>query len=137
MSTLIYSLINLAYLTTGRRLYALKQCLEVATSRGLDALVALIRTAIGHDTNTVALEDAWARSKNISTARGKSLQIDNRIDAVLGTIYSILSENLRVFDAEHPLVISSTKIISQLLPEGVKPIITLPFEELITEESAA
>jgi hypothetical protein len=136
MSTLIYSLINLIYLTTGRRLYALKRCLEVAIDAALSELVPLIEAAIAHDTRTVVLEDAWCRSKSISTARGVSFDLDNKIDAILGYIFSKVSGNLSLFEPDHPIVVASELIISQVFPEGVHSIITLPFEEqLIRNQS--
>ena len=133
MSTLIYSIINVAYLTTGRRLYALKAALTTAGAMNLTPLVTLIQAAIAHDTETVAMEDAWARSKQISTARGRSRELDDSIDAILGSISSILSANIRLFDASHPLAKASQEILSQLFPEGVQPIITLPFEEQLVK----
>jgi hypothetical protein len=129
MSSLVYSLINLAYLTTGRRLYALKLGLEAALSLGLDAIAALIKEAIEHDTRIAAQEDAWERSGNLSSARGKSFELDSGIDIALGAVYSRLADNLRLFAENHPLVIASKEILAQIFPEGIMPIISLPFEE--------
>ena len=129
MSTLVYTLIAIVYLSTGRRLYALRQCLEVAKTMAFDKLIPLVEEAIAHDIRTVAMENAWTRSRRVSKARGESVQIDNRIDAVLGAVFKRLKEPISVLKESSPVVIASKKIIDQLFPEGVQPIITLPFEE--------
>ncbi len=129
MSSIIYSLINLAYLTTGRRLYALKLALEAAVSLGVEAVIALIEEAIAHDTRTSALEESWIRSRKVSTARGKAFELDSGIDATLGTIYTILTDNVRLFAPDNPIVVASKEILAQLFSEGIMPVITLPFEE--------
>jgi hypothetical protein len=133
METHIYSLINLAYLTTGRRLFALKKCLEVAQSGVFPGAVPLIEAAIAHDTLTTTLEAAWDRSRHVSQARGSSMQLDNQIDGLLGFIYSKLSGNIPLFEPDDPLVTASARIIDQLFPEGVHPITTLPFEEQLVK----
>ena len=105
----------------------------MAQNAALDTLVPLIEAAIEHDIKTVAMENAWVRSKKISKARGASAQIDNKIDALLGAIHSRLVDNIPLFNREHPIVIASQRIIDQLFAEGVRPIITLPFEEQLVK----
>ncbi len=129
MSELIYLLVNIPYLTTGRRLYALKRAHEEATKAGLAPLVALIEEAIAHDTRTAEIERSWARSKSVPTARGESATLDSRIDGLLGAVYATLNSNVSLFEADDPAAADSRKILAELYPEGVVPIITLPFEE--------
>ena len=129
MSEMLYTLIAIPYLTTGRRLFALKQCFEVAKTMVEGTLVSLIEEAISHDTRTAAMERAWARSKQVPKARGESVNIDNRIDSLLGVIHSILSNHIAGLEPDDPVVESSKRIIEQAFPEGVRPIIHLPFEE--------
>jgi hypothetical protein len=128
MAELIYTLISIPYLSTGRRLYALKQCLVLAEERGLDALAALILEAIAHDEETVKLERGWARSKNLSTARGNAAVLDGQIDGTLGASHSTLKNHIAALPPENPIVVAAQTILSQVFPEGVKPIITLSFE---------
>ncbi|MBN2529442.1 MAG: hypothetical protein JXR76_23845 [Deltaproteobacteria bacterium] len=137
MSTLVYSLINLLHLTTGRRLYALKKCLAAAKKVGASAqLISLIEQAISHDTAAVDMEVAWSRSKKISTARGESANLDNQIDGVLGAIQSSLKNNIAVLPGDDPIAAASNELMGQIFPEGVHAIITLPFEDqLVMNES--
>ena len=72
MANLIYTFISFIYLTTGRRLYALRQCQEVAKRVGAELLTTLIDEAIAHDTRTASMEDIWSRSRKTSTTRGAS-----------------------------------------------------------------
>ena len=129
MSDLVFTLISLPILTTGRRLFALKQCLEAARALTEAQLIDLIEAAIAHDTATLTMEQAWVRSRGSSEARGEAASIDNRIDALLGALYTALKDNTVVFGSETPAFISSDRILNQLFSEGVRPIITLPFEE--------
>ena len=129
MATLIFTLINIIYLTTGRRLYALRKGLAVAQTLEFEKVVPLIEEAIAHEIQTVDMENAWSRSRKVSKARGESFLIDNQIDALLGTIFSRLKEAIPVLDAADPIVVASRRILEQLFPEGVHPIISLPFEE--------
>ena len=137
MSSLVFSLINLIQLKTGRRLYALKSCLAAAKETPAnETLIALIEEAIVHDTETVELERAWARSREISSARGEAVQIDNQIDGLLGAIQSSLKSTVAVLTKDDPVAIAAQKLMAQLFPEGVRAIITLPFEDqLVVNQS--
>ena len=128
MSSLLYSLINVNYLTTGRRLYALRRCLETI-SPGEEALGALIEEAIAHDMKTSEMERGWARSRNISTARGEASVIDGKIDGVHGAVHSTLRNHVNVLSSDDPIAAASKTILAQIYPEGVQPVITLPFED--------
>jgi hypothetical protein len=129
MSKLIYTLIAVSYLTTGRRIYALKLCLMVANGLGLEGLSALLEETIAHETATIALERAWARSKNRSTARGRATFVDKQIDGLLGIIHSSLANNVGGLDENAAAASASQRILEQIFPQGVKPIISLPFED--------
>ena len=129
MLELIYLLIAIPYLTSGRRLYALRQCLEVAETIGHATLLSLIQAAIAHDSKTIIMERAWIRSKKVSTARGDAANLDNQIDSVLGDILTVLNSNIRGLKKSHPASLASKTIIAKVFPNGVHPIITLPFEE--------
>ena len=123
------TLIAIPCLTTGRRLYALKKCLEVASALDDETLQSLIVEAIAHDSETISMERSWTRSRNLSTARGKSFEIDHQIGGLMGTFHSALSGHLFAFQPEDPICIASKRIIDQIFPEGVRPVVTLPFEE--------
>ena len=127
--SLIYSLINISTLTTGRRLYALRLLQEIATPYGNEALDNLIAAAIAHEIKTSGMEQQWSQSKKVSTARGRSFELDSKIDALLGALFAILTHNATVLDAGDAVAIASKEIISRLFVEGVHPIIVLPFEE--------
>ena len=120
---------RIPYLTTGRRLYALKLVLLVAQSLGMTALAAIIEAAIAHDTAALALEGAWARSRKLPTSRGRALEIDGLIDAVLAAIHTSLTSQISLLDSNSDEVKASTRILDALFPEGVVPLIRLPFEE--------
>ena len=137
MSSLVFSLINLIRLKTGRRMYALQNCLDAAGNTGADAaLIALIEEAIVHDTETVELERSWARSKEISSARGEAVQLDNQIDGLLGAIHSSLKSTVAVLPGDDPVAVAARKLITRLFPEGVRAIITLSFEDqLVVNQS--
>ena len=128
MSSLLYTLINVNYLTTGRRLYALRRCLE-ALSSGEEPLGELIETAIAHDMKTSEMERSWARSRNVSKARGEASVIDGKIDGVHGAIHGTLGNHINVLPSDDPIAAASKKIVAQIYPEGVQPVITLPFED--------
>jgi hypothetical protein len=129
MSNLIYSTVDIPYLTTGRRLYAFKHCLKRARERDEAELVAITEEAMAHDRETVGLERAWARSRTVSKARGASQDLDNRIDGLWGASHTTLTNNVALLSADDPAAQASKQIIKQAFPEGVRPIITLPFEE--------
>ncbi|MBN2530191.1 MAG: hypothetical protein JXR76_27620 [Deltaproteobacteria bacterium] len=138
MSSLVFSLINLIQLKTGRRLYALNKCLDAARANATDAvgLTSLIEEAIAHDTKTVDMELAWARSKEVSSARGQAVQIDNQIDGLLGAIQSSLKSTVAVLPGNDPVAVAAQKLIAQLFPEGVRAIITLSFEDQLVVNDA-
>jgi hypothetical protein len=132
MSDLLFTLISIPFLTTGRRLFALKQCLELAKELMLAPLVTLIEEAILHDQGTIGMERAWTRSKKVSKARGNAVVLDNSIDGIIGSIQSTMLNHKVALAPNNPIVKAADIILSQLFPEGVKPIITLPFEEQLS-----
>jgi hypothetical protein len=136
MSNLIYSLIDLGWLTTGRRLYAFRHCLE-AVLEGEASVGALIQEAIAHDLQTSEMERSWARSRHLSTARGEAASIDGQIDGVYGAIHGTLKNHVHVLSGADPIAGAAQTILSQIFPEGVQPIITLPFEDqLVVNDNA-
>lgn len=75
------------------------------------------------------MEQAWARSKNHKSNRAGAMDLDNKIDGVIGGIYTLLKNNTELLDSNDPLNLASVKIIASLFPNGVKPIIFKPFED--------
>jgi hypothetical protein len=129
MSDLLFSIIDIPYLTTGRRIYALKQCLELAEAAGNAPLIILINEAIAHETGATELEQSWSRSKSVTKTRGQSAVLDGQIDGVIGVIYTTANSHISALDPSDPLVADSKKIIAKLFPEGVAAIIHQAFEE--------
>ncbi len=132
MSDLIYTLIAIPYLATGSRLFALRQCYKNSVALGLDDLAALIAEAISHDEKTAELERSWARSRKLPRARGNAATLDAQIDGTLGAAFSTLKNQISVLPAKNPVVVASQTIVSQVFPEGIRPIITLTFENQLT-----
>ncbi len=129
MSALLYSLIDLPTLTTGRRLYAMRICLEYAEEAKCEALIALLKEAIAHELATVSLEASWTLSRTVTKTRGESALLDGQIDGVIGAIYSTLNNHIAALVSDDPVVADAKKILAELFPEGVLPIIHQPFEE--------
>ena len=66
----LFALIAIPYLTTGRSLFSLNQCLIAARSTAASVVESLIEEAIDHDLKTIAMERAWMRANKVSSARG-------------------------------------------------------------------
>ena len=92
-------------------------------------LASLMEAAMAHDAKTALLERAWTRSRNISKARGESVKLDSKIDTVHGVMHSTVKDNIAAFSTEDPIVDASKHIIDQIYPEGLRPIVKLPFED--------
>jgi hypothetical protein len=98
MKKLFFALIAIPFLTTGRRLFALNQSLEVARRLAASVIMPLIEAAIEHDLETLAMARAWLRAKEVKSARGKAVDLDNQIDKLLGNILARLKGNVESLD---------------------------------------
>jgi hypothetical protein len=135
MSELIYQTINIIRLSTGRRLYALRRIKEIAAKWGLDALIAMIDTAIEHDTRVYEHELAWRRGKELPEARGNAAELDLAIDRVLGGICRQL-EDITTAAPGTPVARPAEALRMRLFPSGLKPIVHQTFEEQLSNDQA-
>ena len=129
MTDLFFTLIVLPYLTTGRRLFAFRECLDVLRALGESVIASLVEEAIAHDMKTMTLERAWERSKQASKARGDASRLDNTIGKVLGAIRKALTSRITISEKDDPAVVAANEIIATIFPRGIRPITRLPFED--------
>ena len=122
--------------TTGRGMCALRLCLEAADSLGQEALSALLDRALAHDRGTVAMERAWTRAKQQTRARGRALSVHRQIARLIGIIHRNLTDNINGLDVEDPAARASMILLEQLFPQGVKPVVSLPFEDQLAMNDA-
>jgi hypothetical protein len=132
MTDLICTFIHVPYLPTGRRLYALKQCMGKVAPTGEDAIKALIEEALAHDWGAAESGVAWARSRNLPKARGESAAVNDQVNAVYSSMYSTLGNHLSALPSDHPISIAARTILGQIFPEGLKPIVFLSFENQLS-----
>ncbi len=94
MPGLIYQLIKIRCISTGRRLFALRQVREIAGNLGRNDLLAIVDEALQFDTNTYEMGLAWKRARELPRSRGNAVEIDIQIDRTLSAIYRHLKENV-------------------------------------------
>ena len=129
MKSLFLTLIAMPYLTTGRRLFAFNQSLVISRKYDQETIAAMIEEAIAHDRQTLTMERAWMRSKEMPNTRGNAFRLSRQIERLLTNIFSRLKGNIETLDISDPTVEASKMILGQVYPSGVAAISNLPFEE--------
>lgn len=124
------SWINVYRLPSGRRIYAHRAVLKVASERGLTGLVGHLDSAVAHDLKTRELEHEWAKAKN-RTLGPKAFQLDVDLDRALASLFSILDAF-----AGSPVGVAfkqpGQKLRDELFPGGVAAVTQLAFEQELT-----
>lgn len=135
MPGLMYDLIKMRRISTGRRLFALRQVRGIAGNQGRNDLLAAVDEALQFDTNTYEMELAWKRARELPKSRGDAFDFDNQIDRTLSAIYRRLEDNVTLM-AGTDLAEPSQALLTQLFPAGVRPIIQQKFEEQLVNNRA-
>lgn len=124
------SLIPIFYVfTTGRRLFAMNQVLELAKAQVFDELVADAMTSIDHDMKTLKLEVQWDGRNTGSPIPPEMRQVDIDTDATMVRIRDILTNQVEDTEPGDPFATAGTDLLGNIYPQGVAAITSLSYVE--------
>ncbi len=128
MKGVVSNYFSINRMPTGRALYALKEMHKVASQRGLEDVEAATEVAVEQGNRAVRVEFSYEQSRaDNSDARGKAVELDNRLDAQIGAIQSLVAAR-KVGDEDDPVVKAARRVLEVVFPRGVAPIIHQSFE---------
>ena len=128
MKGTVSNYLSINRMPTGRAVYALKAVHKQAKKRGLSALEQATSVAVEQGNQTLRVEFSYEQSRDDhSAARGKAVELDNRLDAQIGAIQSLVAAR-KVGDEDDPVVQAARRVLEVVFPRGVAPIIHQSFE---------
>jgi hypothetical protein len=133
MEAELTSLIGLQTFSTGRRLRALRQALQVVEGRKDDRLETLLRSAVEEERSVWALEQEGVLSGRTLSASLAVSKIDYQVDRALTAIQGMLDAASRTADQSDPLLKRIFLLVRALFPKGLAVITTLPFPDELAE----
>lgn len=130
MTANIADYVALYRFSTGRRLFTLSQLRARAAERGDETLVQRIDEAIEHDRETVRLEGLWEKARRqTSRARGRAVELDQRIDRLLGAMHTTVSVLLSTLPPESERARRARGFLDRFFPAGAAAIVNSAFED--------
>jgi hypothetical protein len=115
--------------TNGRRIFGLRQSLEVARRFGDEEIVDIIERAIQINLAAREKEIKWRKARQIGErSRTKANEIDVELDRAVGALHTQL-QNIRSVYHGQPRGETAAEILSDLFPEGAGKITTMAFED--------
>jgi hypothetical protein len=135
MDSTLKTLFDLYILSTGRRVFALRQVKPIAQQMKKRALVTLIGRALKHDERTLRLEASWAASGYKSDPQ-RVKRIGAQVDRTLSAIRDVAIGQARAGEPGSELHETLHEFLGALFPGGVFAIAALPYvEELAAVET--
>jgi hypothetical protein len=115
--------------TSGRRIFGLRQSLEVARKFGDEDIVEIIERAIKINLAARKKEVKWRKARQLGErSRTKANEIDVELDRAVGALHTQL-QNIRSVYHDQPRGESAAELLSDLFPEGAGKITTMAFED--------
>ncbi|MCG8423790.1 MAG: hypothetical protein MJE77_38325 [Proteobacteria bacterium] len=129
-------LFKLYQLTTGRRLFAMRQLRKLALARGMSALVQRIDEAMAHDRSTRRLDLEWQKARNEGTADPVLVELDRLLDSALVGLRDMTRALTRGARDNDPIHDQVEHLLSTIFPAGVSEVTGLPYvDELSAVET--
>ncbi len=128
---------NLFIFTTARRIYTLTRVKQAAEELGHTEFAAFVGEKLLAERATFAMEAEWKRSRptRVSKARGRSVEIDNSNDRLVGAIGSQVQKVIDSLNASHPVHKMALEFKYHFFSDGVASVTHQSFEEqLVTME---
>lgn len=122
---------SLYVFSTGRRVFTFNRLIEVSRTWNSPFVAERVDWALAHDRNTITLERRWRRTRGKSVARGRAVEIDNRIDHVISGMFQSVLLVRRPLDASDPVAIKADAFIDEHFSDGAEPITSAEFEDAL------
>lgn len=121
--------INVNELSSGRRLFAVRQMKAAAQGLGQAALVQKADEAMAHDRHTRELDMRWAGHRNGNTPPPTVARVDNRVDSAITGLRDGAVAQTKGAAPEDPIHAKVEGFLQEVLPAGVFAVTSLPVVE--------
>jgi hypothetical protein len=133
-----YSLMNIIdvyQLSTGRRMFALRQMKPIASELNQKALVSVVNRALEHDAITLALEKQWSVVDS-GTDPQQVKKIDQKVDRILAGIRDLAEAQAAAHEPGDLIHERATELLRTIYPAGLYAVTNVSHvEELILVEA--